>query len=208
MVLMMAVSAAPDAAACHKTYGCTGCTGCTGAVVVSNGCCGGSCHGGCHGGGLFGGGCHGGGLFSGGLFHRSHGCSGCTGCTGYSCTGGCTGCTGVAPVETAPVAPKKEMPSEPKKGGVTSLPAPSLITVNVPADAKVFVDGSVTVSTSTVRVFSTPELRPGAVYYYTFSAEVVRNGKSFTATERVAVETGSNPTITLDPLSAPSVASK
>ena len=71
MVLMMAMSASPEAAAFGKKMGCNGCDGgssCSGTVVVY-GCCGGeSCHGGGH--KLFGGG--------GGLFgkHKKHGCDG------------------------------------------------------------------------------------------------------------------------------------
>ena len=98
--------------------------------------------------------------------------------------------------------PKKEE----KKGGVTS--APAFITVNVPADAKITIDGAATTSVSTVRTFSTPELNPGSVYYYTFTAEVVREGKTFTATEKVAVEAGATAQISLNPKAVVVVASK
>ncbi len=201
MVLMMAMSTSPEVAACHKTA-CTGCTG-----VVDAGCCGG-------GHGFLGGrkhGCSGGGFLGG---HHKHGCNG--GCTGVVVDAGCTGgagCTGVvpapAPMEVAPVPPK-DMPKEIKKGGVTFAPmfAPATITVNVPADAKVTIDGNATVSTSTVRTFATPALKTGAVSYYTFVAEVVREGKTFTATETVAVEAGATTTITLNPNAGLAVASK
>jgi uncharacterized protein (TIGR03000 family) len=199
MVLLMTMSTSPEAAACHPSN-CTGCTGCTG--YVATGCTG--CSGSCHGGGLFGG-CHGGGLFSG--CHKHNSCSGCTGCTGYVPTG-CTGCTGTAPAPEM----KKEMPPPPKdkKGGVTyyAPAAPAFITVNVPADAKVTIDGAATVSTSTVRVFQSRNLNPGTVQYYTFVAEVIRDGKSYTATERVAVEAGAKAEITLTPAVGPAVVSK
>ncbi len=208
MVLMMAMTSSPDAVACHPT----GCSGCTGYVV--SGCSG------------YASGCRGG-LFSGhscrgysctgyvvnscgccGTRVRHHGCMGYSscmgyGCTGYSCTGG--GCMGT-PVE-APMPPKDMPKKEDIKPKVTS--APAYITVNVPADAKVTIDGSATVSTSAVRVYSTPTLAAGTVYYYTFAAEVTRDGKTFTATEKVAVEAGANPVITLNPSAAfPTVASK
>jgi len=205
MVLMMAMTTSPDAAACHKTS----CTGCSGAVVVEvagcNGCSGSSCHGG----GLFKKhGCSGGGLFSGGMF-KKHGCHG-TSCSGVIVETGCSGCVGT-PVEVKPIEEKKEMPKkeEMKKGGVTVAPtAPAFVTVNVPADAKVTIDGNATISTSAVRIYSTPSLARGTVSYYTFTAEVVREGKVYTATEKVAVEAGARPVITLTPNVGQAFASK
>jgi uncharacterized protein (TIGR03000 family) len=154
-------------------------------------------------------GCCGGG--HGGLF-KHHSCTGYS-CTGYSCTGYSSGCYGAPPVYSAPIAPApktietvpapKSMPAPPK---ATSLPA--TITVNVPADAKILIDGAPTTSTSAVRHFTTPTLEGGAVYYYTITAEVVRSGKTFTAVEKVAVEAGANPTISLDPTAEPTVARK
>src|SRR5438067_13141089 len=66
IVMMMALTGAPEAPAMHK-HGCHGCDG---------GCYGGtSCYGG--------GGCHG------GRHHRErHGCHGCHGCHGGGCSGG------------------------------------------------------------------------------------------------------------------------
>jgi uncharacterized protein (TIGR03000 family) len=216
MVLMMAMSTSPEAIACGKS--CMGCTGysCQGYVVTScHGCSGGlfksSCHGctgytSCHGctgytscHGCTGyTSCCGGGMF--GLFKRGHGCTGysCTGCTGYSCSG-CYGTpVPVGPKEMPIPAPKKE---EPKKTSAT-------ITVSVPVDAKISIDGNPTKSTSAVRVFATPELTPGTVYYYTISAEVVRDGKTVTASEQIAVEAGLNASLSLNPAAAPTVASK
>ncbi|MCE9530613.1 MAG: TIGR03000 domain-containing protein [Planctomycetes bacterium] len=238
MVLMMAVSTSPEAAACGKSVGCIGAS-CQGVVVAScNGCGGGHrlFGGGCHGSKLFGGGCHGGGcnghvaapvascngcygcnggcngchggLFKGGLFgkHKNKGCNG--GCVGYAPVSGCIG----TPVYDAPsgtIEQKKEMPKvEPKKGGVTSLPTPAFITVNVPADATITIDGAATKSTSEVRVFSTPVLNPGTVHYYTLTAQVVREGKTYTSTETVAVEAGMKTQISLNPNVGSAFASK
>lgn len=215
MVLMMAMSTSPEAAACHKTVGCTGCTGavvvatgctgCHGGLFGGKGCNGGSCHGGLFGGKGCNGGCHGG-LFSG---FRKHGCHGssCNGCDGGAgCNG--AGCVGT-PVQVVPVEEKKVMPKEEKKGGVTFAPvAPAYVTVNVPADAKVTIDGNATISTSTVRIYATPSLKAGTVHYYTFTAEVVRGGQTYSATEKVAVEAGTKTEITLNPNVGPAVASK
>jgi uncharacterized protein (TIGR03000 family) len=215
--MMVAMTASPEAAA----FG-GGCNGCGGGLFMGKSCHGGlfagGCHGGCHGGGLFGGrGCHGsschgchGGLFAGrgchgsmfsglgchgchgGLFH-GHSCHG--GCVGASCNGG-SGCGG-----TIIVDPKKEMPKpDPKKDvkpGITA--APAYIAVNVPADATITIDGAPTKSTSTTRVFSTPELNPGTVYHYTVVAQVVREGQTLVAVEKVAVEAGATVQISLNP---------
>ncbi len=213
MVVMMAMSTSPEAVACGKLFnkGCTGCYGssCTGYVVTSTSCTG--CYGGtsCHGTKLklFGGGCTGGGLFSG---FKAKGCHGCTGCTGYvpytGCTGG-MGCTGGVIVSPPPVvvpAPKKEMPkAEPK-----ATSAPATITLMVPADAKVTIDGTATTSTSSVRLFTTPELPYGNVYSYTFTAEVVRDGKVFTTSKQVAVTPGETAKVELNPGTVTTVAAR
>jgi uncharacterized protein (TIGR03000 family) len=230
MVMMVAMTASPEAAAFGN--GCGG--GCGG--LFSGGCkgqmfLGGGCKGGCQGGGLFsggckggtacygcgggcGGGCKGGGLFSGGGLFRGKGCHGGGGCVGAGCHGagcvgaGCVGagcgggCGGVI------VDPKKDMPKDPKKDvkpGITA--APAYIAVNVPADATITIDGAPTKSTTSTRVFSTPELNPGTVYYYTLVAEVVRDGQKLVAVEKVAVEAGATVQINLNPTSA-EVASK
>jgi len=236
MVLMVALSSSPDAAACGKAMGCLGscsgapvasCQGCHGGGLFSglgghkNGC--GGCHGestgcggvvtgcgGCQGGhGLFGG-CHGGGLFR----KHKHGCNGeSAGCHGSStgCYGSSTGCIGTPGVIIGtPVEVVQPMKIEEKKktGGVTMVPAPATIIVNVPADAKVTIDGAATISTSTVRHYATPVLVPGSVNYYTFTATIVRDGKEYTSTERVAVTAGQKPTITLNPNVGSAFASK
>ena len=65
-------------------------------------------------------------------------------------------------------------------------------------------------STAAERVFTSPELLPGTVYFYTFTAEVVRNGQTLTAREVVPVEAGKKATITLlsQTSGGPSLASK
>jgi uncharacterized protein (TIGR03000 family) len=200
MVLMMAMTSSPEAIACHRTscYGCTGyssCYGCTG--YTCHGCTGYTCNG-CTGYSCCG---------------FRHGCTGfkhgCTGCTGYYYYG-CTGCTGYAPGVVVPggVVPPKEMPiPAPKKEKAKETSASALITINVPTDAKITIDGAATSSTSAVRVFSTPELAVGAVYYYTFTVQTVREGKVLTATEKVAVEAGGKVELSLSP-TALTIASK
>jgi len=115
-----------------------------------------------------------------------------------------------APVYSeVPVNPEpKPMPAPKPKEKPKETSAPATITLNVPADAKVTIDGVATTSTSTVRVYSTPALSVGAVYYYNFTAETVRDGKILSATQKVAVEAGLNANVTLTPAVVPTVAIK
>jgi uncharacterized protein (TIGR03000 family) len=72
----------------------------------------------------------------------------------------------------------------------SSSPAANTATiqVTVPADAKVFVDGSVTTQTGAQRKFESPQLAPG--FDYSYDLKVVwhdRDGTEVTQTRRVAV---------------------
>jgi uncharacterized protein (TIGR03000 family) len=201
---------------CASGYGCSGVVvngGCSGAYGCSVGNGGHGCSGrrglfgghGCNGGGgLFGGrgghGCNGGGLFSGrgghgcnggGLFGGRHGCNGggyvCSG-NGYVCSGGapvCSGGTVVTPPPAGKPLPKSEPIPEPKKKAQSA--APATIIVSLPADARLFVDGSATTSTSARRTLVTPELAFGQTYAYTMRVEVVRDGQVQAQTQQVNV---------------------
>jgi len=178
---------------------------------------GGGCSGGCYGGGY--GGCYGGG-YGGGY-------GGCYG-SGY---GGAMmgGCYGGAPVMTGPVGPagtgdtgttgedkSKDMPKgeqigepkeEEKKGA--RIAAPGTIIVTLPADARLTVDGVPTRSTSNVRAFATPVLRPGQAYHYTLRAEVTRNGQTVQVERQVPVAAGQTSRVILDiPAAGQRVASR
>jgi uncharacterized protein (TIGR03000 family) len=75
-----------------------------------------------------------------------------------------------------------------------SSPAPvdnsSIVTVNVPADAKVWFDGTETMGTGTVREFQSPGLTPGTKYHYDVKATWMENGKPVTQTRQVNVAAG------------------
>jgi uncharacterized protein (TIGR03000 family) len=81
--------------------------------------------------------------------------------------------------------PAPTMPTTPK----TSLPTPATIVVNLPADARLTVDGNSTTSTSDRRVLVTPALAQGE-YVYVLTAEVVRNGQTIVETQNVTVLPG------------------
>jgi uncharacterized protein (TIGR03000 family) len=203
---------------CNGCNGCHGCSGCH----VSNGCHGcNGCH--CGGGGLFAGlfgkkrcngcssachgcngchsscnGCHGG-CFR-GLFNRCHGCNGCHsachGCNG--CHAACNGCTGgtTGGTTTTPEPKKKEMPK-----GKEEVSAPATIVVNIPAGAKLSVDGNATTSSAAVRTFVTPAIETGSDYVYTLRAEI----EGAVETQTVTVRGGQTTNVTF---AAASVASR
>jgi len=73
---------------------------------------------------------------------------------------------GESPVKQAPPA----SPVAPKKADDLKKPAasaaPAKVTVELPANSKLFVDGVATESIGTKRVFSTPDLQTGITFYY------------------------------------------
>ena len=81
---------------------------------------------------------------------------------------------------------KKEMP----KGGEKKTSAPATIVVNVPADARVTIDGNTTSQTSARRTFVTPNLDLNSEYVYTFRAELVPDGRTMVETQTVTVRGG------------------
>jgi uncharacterized protein (TIGR03000 family) len=202
LVLLAALSAGPDSAAnwCHGCHGCYGCYGGYGCY----GCCG------CYGG--YGCCCGGYGYYDCYSCHGCYGCYGCYGCTGYWGCYGCYGYSGchayyppaywsppavAAPVVGAPVGPAggaAETPpaGAPKTGGKpdeVSLNRAKLV-VEVPADARLYIDDQPMKTTAARRVFSTPALEPGQAYYYMVRVEVLRDGKVQSETKRVIVRAG------------------
>jgi len=80
-----------------------------------------------------------------------------------------------APPEAAPVeqpAPETPLPSPEGSGGSTSLARPdaALLTIEVPAEARVFINGLETKSTGPVRKYVSYGLKPGKVYKYQIRA--------------------------------------
>ncbi len=68
--------------------------------------------------------------------------------------------------------------------------APARLTVELPATAKLYVDGNLVKGDSTSRNFHTPELPAGKTFYYDLKAEVVVDGKVVTEDKRVLVKAG------------------
>lgn len=198
VVLLAALTAAPAQPncchrSCHGCYGCSGCYGCYGCSGCSGcyGCNG--CYGGCWGG---------------------YSCSGSYGCFGgYDCAG--YGCAGYFGGEAVPFGKGGQTPEgkggqtpEGKGGQAPGAQSPkgtkssdddddketrkiqSRLIVDLPEDAKLFVDGQLMKTQSGKRTFRTPALEKGQAYFYVLRAEVVREGKVQTQTRRVIVRGG------------------
>ena len=76
--------------------------------------------------------------------------------------------------------------------------SPATVVVTLPADARLTIQGRATKSTSGVRTFVTPPLRPGQGYRYTFKAQFVREGQTITVTRDVPVRAGRQTAVSLD----------
>jgi len=127
------------------------------------------------------GGCHGcyGGCYCGGYGGCYGGCYG-----GYGCYGGCYGGYGRY-VYSGGVGTM----------GYASIATPSTsaatIVVDLPATAKLTIDGNPTTSISARRTLITPDLDPSSGYVYTLRAEMVSNdGQTLTKEQRVTVRAG------------------
>jgi uncharacterized protein (TIGR03000 family) len=72
---------------------------------------------------------------------------------------------------------------------------PAQINVQVPANAKVWFDGTATEQQGTSRVFASPALTPGSDYYYTLKAQWREGDKDVTQSRRVDVRAGANVTV-------------
>jgi uncharacterized protein (TIGR03000 family) len=172
MVLMAALTTGTNAPDCgllrgcgHASYSCAGCTGCSG------------CQGACYGGGCYGGGCYGSGYYNG-----CYG-GGCYGCWGYGGAG-----SDYTP-RVMPPADGKDKKDD-KKDKESAQPDRARLIVEVPADAKLYIDEQLMKSTAAVRSFSTPTLEVGQSYYYDVRVEVVRDGKTYEGSRRVVVRAG------------------
>jgi uncharacterized protein (TIGR03000 family) len=197
MVLMVALSGSVEVPDCHRrSCGCYG--GCKG------GCYGGG-YGGCHGGGY--GGCYGGG-YGGCYGGATYGCyggygSGCYGGSGYGCYGGSgygcyggygSGCYGsggaMHGVTYGGGGYGTTTPTKEGKEESYHRAAPATIVVELPAEAKLLIDGQPTTSGSSQRVFVSPDLDSSRDYHYTLKAEAVRDGKPVVVEKRVTVRGG------------------
>jgi uncharacterized protein (TIGR03000 family) len=146
-------------------------------------------------------------------------CGGCYGCCGggYGCGGGCYGCGGGygAGIATGggygagiggDIAWTTTTPAQTQQ--FSEAEAPATIIVNVPAAAKVTIDGVATTSTSSRRVFVSPELSSDKEFHYTLQAEFEQDGKPVSVKKVVAVRGGRQTEVNLFATEATGVASR
>ncbi len=95
-----------------------------------------------------------------------------------------------------------------KSGPESAAPTPARITVQLPEDARLYVDDVAAPLTSATRSFETPNLEPGRAYTYTIKAEVVRNGQTRTDSRRVEFQAGKAVTVDFAGLGAVQAASR
>jgi uncharacterized protein (TIGR03000 family) len=146
----------------------------------------------------------------GGSPYASHLCGGCYGCYGgYACyglpfPGGAPvpypgGTTYFGPGMTNPIPPPGLTPA-PGTPAPEVTPAPKAdkneqtrakVRIEIPADAKLYVDGVLMKTGSALRMFRTPELTPDQTYSYELKAVLVRDGQTFTDSQQIHVRPGS-----------------
>jgi uncharacterized protein (TIGR03000 family) len=90
----------------------------------------------------------------------------------------------------APGAPGTPVPPKAKAASTISVENSGILTVWVPYDAKVTVNGLVTKSTGSRRQFVSYGLQSGLTYKYVVKAEVVRNGQTIEDTRTVSLTAG------------------
>jgi uncharacterized protein (TIGR03000 family) len=90
--------------------------------------------------------------------------------------------------QPAPVVrpPARERAPSPKKTSPQETSSVARVTIDLPADARVWVDNVF----CPVRSFDTPELEPGRKYFYTVRAELVRDGQTIVQSRRVTLSAG------------------
>jgi uncharacterized protein (TIGR03000 family) len=208
LVMMAALSTGTNAPAhwfshgCHGCWSCFGCSGCYGNCFG----CYGSCYGGwgsCHGCWSISIGCRGGCYGCYGSYASCYGCYGsCYGCYGVGCYGGAShgapaygnGAWGGAPGAMPPAMdtrPAEPLPRPEKKSETgSSGTAQARLIVELPADAKLYVDDRLMRTMSAHREFHTPTLIPGQTYYYILRAEIERDGQKHMQTKQILVRAG------------------
>jgi uncharacterized protein (TIGR03000 family) len=83
------------------------------------------------------------------------------------------------------------------------------VTVSVPADAEIWLEGTKTTSTGSVREYQSPPLTPGIRYTYEVRARWNENGQQVTQTQQVKVTAGAHVSVKfpVQPTKAPTPAS-
>jgi uncharacterized protein (TIGR03000 family) len=86
----------------------------------------------------------------------------------------------------------------------TPQAAPGKVSIVLPPDAKLTFNGVQATGTGDTRTYVTPDLAAGRDYEYVLTAEVIRGGQIFSATERVIVRAGNVTQVSLVPAASAS----
>ncbi len=99
-------------------------------------------------------------------------------------------------------APVPELPT-PGPAMTTMAPGTAIISLAVPSDAKVYVNGRLSTSTGPYRHYVSEDLKPGFRYTYTLRATMLRDGKPVEMVKTVKVSVGDTARLafTYDPAS-------
>ena len=98
-----------------------------------------------------------------------------------------------------PPQPPAETPEEDSpQAGYAPDGRSVMLSVRLPADAKVFVNGKPTTSTGAFRTYISRNLEPGRKYAYEVRAEVVRDGKKLARTKLVRLPAGRGVNLSFD----------
>jgi len=84
----------------------------------------------------------------------------------------------------------EQVPPPKKVGELKDQSGRAQLIVELPANAKLYVDEHLMNAASQRRVFNTPVLQQGQTYYYIVRAEVDRDGMTYASTQRVIIRPG------------------
>lgn len=96
------------------------------------------------------------------------------------------------PGDAKPKDPKSGDTKDPKTGETKKDGMGANLKIRVPAEARLFVDGQLTVLKGSERSFTTPPLISGQRFYYDLKAEITVNGRAVVEEKRVLVEAGAD----------------
>ncbi len=114
-------------------------------------------------------------------------------------------------IENGEEPPKPDAPEGgeegalPKPGEARAFRGDAILSVSVPAEAKVFVNGRATTSEGTHRRYISRNLTPGYSYTYEIRAEVTRDGQKIEETKKIDLIAGATQSLAFDlqPAEAP-----
>jgi uncharacterized protein (TIGR03000 family) len=102
----------------------------------------------------------------------------------------------------------EKLPLPRPDGKETMAPARARLIVELPADAKLYIDDRLMQTPSASRSFRTPELEQGQTYFYDLKTEYVRDGKTVKESRRVILHAGEVVRTKFTESEAPAVAAR